>query len=328
MAFHVNYANIDPLKNPEMDIFGQILKGYQIAKEPGRMKRLEEKENLSNKILGSEAKFADPLNAATLQEKLANAFYKSEIMGRGRGGIGGSGGMSSDGLSTQFSGGGKKYAPTNLGKLYNEQAAAIEMFGEDSPQALAYGLAIQKATTDPGTRKAAMNFSNVLQSIEGANVDDLVRYSGPKGFAKLKIEEAKDLSGTPSEEYLRFKEAQKAVGLEVQELRQALGASITPEIDRAFREIVNPSSIKVSPETAKRMILKSRNIIKKQAKTLQNSLKSTGAYQTEEDPFESPESVMERNRRALQESYSNAGQEPPKTGQLSDEVILRMLGGS
>lgn len=287
MAFHINAANIEPIVPRDMDIFGQILKGYNFAKEPGRIQRLEEKETLLNKglvnknlIEAAEAQHAPEyyMNRAkkggldNLHQALVNAYYGRDM-------------ESQIGLreaQAAHGGGSRGYAPSPIGKLYNERAAAIEMYGPDSPQAKSYDLVIQKAQSDAGQRKSALNFGNVIQSIENANVDDLVRYSGPKGYAKLKVEEAKDLAGNPSEEYIRYKEAQKIIGIEAQELRQALGTSITKSMDTALRDLVNPTGIRTSPETAKRMILKARALIKKQGETLQKSLIST-------DPFKQPD---------------------------------------
>jgi hypothetical protein len=48
-----------PIHRPkDMDLFGEMLRGYTMAKEPGRLQRLEEKENLANIISSAEAKHA------------------------------------------------------------------------------------------------------------------------------------------------------------------------------------------------------------------------------------------------------------------------------
>jgi len=190
--------------------------------------------------------------------------------------------------------GGSKFAPSGLGKLYTELQQVEEGYlpGSNGTIELSsleqkelrdkYKLQIQKTSTDSATRTTALRGQNLLKSIDASNIDALTRYSGPKGAAKLKLEQGKDLTGKPSEEYLQHLEAIQAVKLEAKELRQFFGDSITPEVQDALYEMVNATSLTKSPEAAKRMIQKSRDTIKKQIKTFEDALKTTEAFSTQE----------------------------------------------
>ncbi len=190
--------------------------------------------------------------------------------------------------------GGKKFAPTGLGKLYTELQEIEEGFlpgsnGQVSLNAAEqddlrnrYQLQIQKSSTDSGTRNTVLRGQNLLKSIDASNIDALTRYSGPMGAAKLKIEQAKDLSGHPSKEYLEHLESVQAAKLEAKEVRQFFGDSITPGVQDALYEMVNATSLTKSPEAAKRMIQKSRDTITKQVKTFENALNNPNAYSSPE----------------------------------------------
>ncbi len=200
--------------------------------------------------------------------------------------------------------GGKKsgqYAPSNVGKLIQERDAAIEMYGPESPQAQLYDLQIQKTTTDSDTRKRSLLASNLEKSMDALNSDDIVRYSGPQGAIKLKKEQTMDLAGHPSEEYLKYKEAQVAAEFEASELRQFFGDSITPEAKNHIRMLTNPSTLSKSPEAAKRQLEKSRAIVKKQLETFRGGLKSTkehtGQPAMSEPQEHSEEDILETARK-------------------------------
>ena len=139
-------------------------------------------------------------------------------------------------------------------------------------------LAMQKITTDSKTRTGALQANNLVKTIDSSNLDALVRYSGPKGAAKLSWEVSKDLAGNPSKEYLEHKEAETAATLEAKEIRQFFGDSITPSVQEALKTLTNPSSPFLSQKTAKIQAEKARDVIRKQLKTLQGALKSTEPY--------------------------------------------------
>lgn len=135
-----------------------------------------------------------------------------------------------------------------------------------------------KLNSDKSTRDRVLLATNLTKSIENTDIDDLVKYSGAKGAAELALEQAKDAVGMSSEDYKKYQEAVTGVTLEAKELRQFLGASITPEMDKQLNFLTNPTSWSKSPETAKKQIQKSRDIIIKQMGTFQNALKSPEAY--------------------------------------------------
>jgi hypothetical protein len=139
-------------------------------------------------------------------------------------------------------------------------------------------LKMQKMSTDSDTRRRALLAENLVKAIQNTNIDDLTRYSGPAGQAKLKIEQAKDLSGNPSEEYLRYKEALTTVTIEAKELRQALGESIQPEVKEQLEKLTNPTGFFTSPESARRQIQRTREVIQKQMDTFRSGLKRPIGY--------------------------------------------------
>lgn len=188
------------------------------------------------------------------------------------------------------SAGAKRYAPSYIGKLAQERQEVQEGFlpgsngtitlsPEEQQEALGrYDLALQKHTTDPNTRQRSLMASNLNKAFDRTNLDDLTRFSGASGKAKLVKESALDAIGQSSEEYKLYKEALTASKLEAKEIRQALGESITPEIGRQLDILTNPTNFSTSPETAKRQIKKAREILKKQLQTFQASLRDTSEF--------------------------------------------------
>jgi hypothetical protein len=258
------------------DSFLPAMKAYEA--ERGRVANenytlMQHQENLRKHQADEEYQRMHLMNQMAEHERPYNEMtqYQKSIIGEGGGGGGG----------TSV----RRYAPTNLGKLYNERARAIELEGEDSPIVQQYDLAIQKATTDSDVRRRNLFANNLVKSMENANVDDLVQFSGPSGQINLKYEQTKDMLGKPSEQYMRYKEAKQAVSLEAKEVRQFFGDSITKEVQQALKDMVDATSLTVSPKTAKRMINKSREIIKKQLGTYQKALTSTSPYARQEKSF-------------------------------------------
>ena len=148
-------------------------------------------------------------------------------------------------------------------------------------------LAMQKLTTDSGTRKQALFAGNVEQAFENTNVDDLVSYSGPKGHLELSKDKALDAIGQAPERYKKYEEAKTNIKTDAKEIRQLFGASITPEMTKQLDELTNPTSWSMSPDTAKRKIEALRHVITKQARNLKGALTSTRPYQNEYNPFKS-----------------------------------------
>ncbi len=160
-----------------------------------------------------------------------------------------------------------------------------------------------KLNSDKSTRDRVLLATNLTKSIENTDIDDLVQYSGAKGAAELAYEQSKDALGMGSPKYQRYQEAVTGVGLEAKELRQFLGASITPEMDRQLNFLTNPTSWSKSPETAKKQIQKSRDIILKQMKTFQGALKSPEAYKYQ---YSSPEEMSGALTQSAPRNYTDA----------------------
>jgi hypothetical protein len=189
-------------------------------------------------------------------------------------------------------GAGKSYAPSGLGKLANELREVEEGFlpGSNGSVPLTpdqqdnlrnqYLLKMQQTTTDSVNREQVIKGQNLLKSQEESNIDALTRYAGPTGAAKLAAAKAKALAGHPSEEYLEYVEAQAAAEIEVDEYRDFLKTSITPETRKALQDLINPHTFLLSPEEAKRKIQKARDTIKKQVQTRIDALQNPQTYIT------------------------------------------------
>lgn len=183
-----------------------------------------------------------------------------------------------DYYSNRGAAGTKQYAPSNLGKLYQERDAAVEAFGEGSPQAQSYDLAIQKATTDTDVRNRTLFASNLEKTLDMIKVEDLVRYSGVKGALKLKAEQAKDLAGHPSEEYLRYKDAVGQQQLASDQIKQFLKGANSEKALQHFENLSNPSKWSSSPEAAKRQLESSKKVLRNELDTYHGSVTSTKEY--------------------------------------------------
>ncbi len=310
-----NYAAIPPQVDDWSNLgnlFGNYYKGYEMGQTPQRLKQEQLAKDLQNKLLGEQAKYYGPKAEADIDLARQHAdYYKS----RGANVGGGNGGYAPSNLGKlvqereslaekdpnnpliaeydrviKSQSGAKQFAPTGIGKLYNElqqvdegylpgSNGAIELDPEQQQELRnRYLMQIQKNTTDQPTRTTVLRGQNLLKSIDASNIDDLTRYSGLRGALSLKAEQTKDLTGNPSEEYLKYLEAQQAVKLEAKELRQFFGDSITPDAANALYDMVNATSLTKSPEAAKRMIEKSRATIKKQVDTFEKALHSSEAY--------------------------------------------------
>ncbi len=186
--------------------------------------------------------------------------------------------------------GGKKFAPTGLGKLYTERQEVeagflpgsngeVPLNAAQQQQLLdAYDLKIQKDTSDATNREQVIQGQNLIKSQDASDLGALVNYSGPTGYAKLLKDKAASLTGKPSKEYLDYVKAQAAAHLEVDEYRQFLGTSITPEARKALEDLINPSTFMLGKEEARQKIQKARDTIKKQVQTRIDALQSTRPY--------------------------------------------------
>lgn len=211
-------------------------KAQQAEQAQGFINRLNE---LKGKQMETEIQIAPEMSKAKLATEQAKAKYYGQGGSRGR--------------------------PTELSKLQAERQAALEKYGEGSKEVQQYDMLLQKKTTNSKMLNQAVLSRNVITSMNKSSPEDLTRYSGVSGAAKLAMQTSKDaLTGKASEDYYKYLEAKQAAELEATELRQALGASITPYMEKHLQTLVNPSSASKSPEAAKRQIAKSREILYKQ----------------------------------------------------------------
>lgn len=173
---------------------------------------------------------------------------------------------------------GKQYAPTNLGKLYQERDRAIEAYGEGSPQAQTYDLAIQKATSDTDTRMRNLFASNLEKSFEMLDTKTLTQYSGPKGASQLKVDQALDIAGNPPERYLKYKDALGQRDVLADQIKVFLKGANSEKALEHYNKMTNPSSFGTSPEAAKRQLDASIKLFENEMGTFRNSMKGTSEY--------------------------------------------------
>jgi len=298
-VFYNNFAGIEPLQadTSSRDMMKRMLEAQYAPQER------EDKSIIS----GAKAKYAEENERARHEDLMSQALARRARTEASYGRDGGSGG------------GKKQYAPSGLAKLMLERNDVEEGFLPGSNRSIELtpeqqeeymgrlDLQIQKTSTDVKTRDKSLQASNLQKSMDALNTDDITRYSGPKGAIKLKYEQAKDLAGNPSEEYLRYKEALIASEYETSELRQFFGDSITPQVREHLQMLSNPSALNLSPEAARKQIEKSRAIIAKQLKTYTESLKST-------KPYKGKEEVEEQEAAKISKALTNAEQgamQPP-----------------
>jgi NACalpha-BTF3-like transcription factor len=139
-------------------------------------------------------------------------------------------------------------------------------------------LDVLKRTTDSYTRRALEQARNVHQTLGTINVDDLVRYSGPEGLLRRKIEEAKSIKGKESEDFRRYHEAETSAASLAKQVRQLLGDSITPSAQEALSALANPSALNYNPEVAKRKYNQYVKILEREMKTFEDAAKNAEVF--------------------------------------------------
>lgn len=112
------------------------------------------------------------------------------------------------------------------------------------------GLELVKKTTDPFTRRGLEQAINIHKTREGIDPVALTAYSGIKGGIKGWGEVVKDQFGDASELYQAHQQSLVNAKQMAKQVRQLLGDSISAEASDALNELTNPSTWKVSPETA------------------------------------------------------------------------------
>jgi hypothetical protein len=177
-----------------------------------------------------------------------------------------------------YSHGEGRFAPTKTTKIDQELAIARAK-DPNSQETKNLELAANKERSDQDTRKKALAARNIEMSMDSIDPDAITMYSGPEGQLKLKQEQLMDMLGSPSPEYQRYKESVVAAKFEAKQLRQMLGESVREKVAKELEMISNPESFGTSPETAKAMLLKAREVLKRELRTFQEAQVSTEPYQ-------------------------------------------------
>jgi hypothetical protein len=175
------------------------------------------------------------------------------------------------------------YLPgTNIRLTPDQQANLLER----------YKLKVLKETTDESSRKRALFAKNMDQTMARINPVDLTRYAGIKGRAQLAKDKAKAALGHTVPEYKNYERSLKAADVLQKQIRQFLGDSITPEIDKKLALLVKTDTWLNNPEIALQNFNEVKAILDTESETLRQSLNTTKAYEKENDK---ETSELERN---------------------------------
>jgi hypothetical protein len=245
----------------------QAMKNALMQQYGGREKEAGIQEKLAHADF-----YRSPFNFMTNEQKLANAAY-----GEGTP-------EAQEALQKMFmnKAKGSTGARSELSKLNQEKMDVQNdpnLSDEQKQQRMdQIDLAINKKISDPKLRNQVVAANNLLLAFQRTNIDDLVQYSGPKGQALLKKDEALDLMGNAPPRYLRYLEAKANSELEAKEARAMYGDSIRKENQEQIKKMMNPSGFFKSPQAAKTQLSSIRNTLQETAKNLQGAMKSTAPY--------------------------------------------------
>jgi hypothetical protein len=249
----------------------QALKNALLQQYGGREKEAGIQEKLAHADY-----YRNPFNFMTNEQKLANAAF-------GEGST-----DAQEALQQLFRN--KARAPTGarseLSKLNQEKAEIANdptLTDQEKQQRMdQIDLAINKKINSPKLLGQITAADNLLLAFERTNIDDLVRYSGPKGQTKLKLHEAMDLAGQAPEEYYKYLEAKSNAEIEAKEARAMFGDSIRKENQEQLKKIMNPSGLFKSPEAAKRQLSSIRKTFEETARNLKKTSQSGASYKNPE----------------------------------------------
>ncbi len=163
-----------------------------------------------------------------------------------------------------------------------------------------YGLDVLKRTTDPFTRRSLEQANNVHRTLETLNVDDLTRYSGVIGAIEKKLEEGKSITNAESEQFKKYHEAETSAKSLAKQIRQLLGDSVTVTAQGALDALANPSSLKLSPEVAKRKFNQYVKILENEIDTFRKSAKSPEVFYGEDEDQNKLARLMMESERSNQ----------------------------
>jgi len=223
-----------------------------------------------------------------------------------------------------YSHGEGRFAPTKTTKIDQELAKAREK-DPNSQETKNLELAANKERSDQDTRKKALAARNIEMSMDSIDPDAITMYSGPAGQLKLKQEQLMDMLGSPSPEYQRYKESVVAAKFEAKQLRQMLGESVREKVAKELEMISNPASFGTSPETAKLMLLKAREVLKRELRTFQEAQVSTEPYKGKkgkEEAIKKVESAQQQYAPATEEDIQYSMQK----NNMTREEVLKEIG--
>lgn len=135
------------------------------------------------------------------------------------------------------------------------------------------GLEQAKSRSDPFTRRGVEYGTNIDVTLQGFDPEVLTMFSGGKGAAEKKYQEALGFIGSPqSQEYLNYQVQKSKADALGKQLRQLWGDSVTPSNQEAINVLVNPESITMSPEVAKAKVLEVLRMVEQDKLTFQRAL--------------------------------------------------------
>lgn len=215
----------------------------------------------------------------------------------------------------------KQYAPTYLGKMETERDAAREKYGPDSQIVKDYNLRINKERSDAKTRDKALMASNLEKTMNSSDINALVRYSGPAGQLNLKLEQAQDLAGSPSKEYIEYTRAVAAAQLEAEELMQFFQGTKHHAAKKAIEKLTNPNSWGKSPQAARATLEQLRSVIRKNLETFREGQTNTEQHLGYEEGYEDAEPKSIGKKRGGIEILEIGGKKinAPKSKSSSDD---------
>src|SRR3990167_3964137 len=147
-----------------------------------------------------------------------------------------------------------------------------------------YQLLRQKSATDADTRKRNLLATNVEKTVDLINPKHLAAFSGIKGSAKFKSEQAKSVMapGSESQEFQDYMEAANKAQLLAHQVRQFYGDSIQPAMLAKLEKLANPSTWNTSPQMAENLFNSFTDLLDQEMKTYRHALKSTDVFRGEE----------------------------------------------
>lgn len=167
-------------------------------------------------------------------------------------------------------------------------------------------LAQIKGITLPEFQKRSAFASNIDKTLEKINPDNLVQYGGLAGEARKKGSKGLSALGVTLGNYKRYQDALTSSKLLAKQVRQFYGDSITPQVQEALQELVNPANWATNPEIAKSKFLTFKDLLLKETATYKNLLTNTKEYRNPE----SNKRTLEAQRDAAKAANIKSNAQP------------------